>query len=259
MADGSERKGTKKQGMTRREFMKKTTIAGAALGASMLYRPVSAAEKRDYILIGRPNPSSGPISAFGESSPWIDERALSEINRDGGIFIKEAGKKLPVRIKLVDTESDPTKAADAASKLILQDNVDLMIVLQTPDNVNPVTAVCERYQVPCISSAAPIESWLTGGPYKWSHLFFFSVPQIVDSFISMWDSVAAKTNKVVGGLWPNDPDGKTYAEMFTKKLLEKGYKVVDAGRFPHATRDYTSFIDLWKKEKVEILTSIQPR
>jgi branched-chain amino acid transport system substrate-binding protein len=74
----------------------------------------------------------------------------------------------------------------------------------------------------------------------------------------MWDSVADKTNKVVGGLWPNDPDGKTYAEMFTKRLLEKGYKVVDAGRFPNKTPDYTSFIDLWKKEKVEILTGVQP-
>ena len=173
-------------------------------------------------------------------------------------FIKEAGKKLPVRIKLVDTESDPAKATDAASKLILQDNVDLMIILQTPDTVNPVTAVCERYQVPCISSDAPIESWLTGGPYTWSHHFFFSVPQIMESFISMWDSVADRTNKVVGGLWPNDPDGKTYAEMFTKGLHEKGYKVVDPGRFPNNTADYTSFIDLWKKEKAEILTSIQP-
>ena len=165
---------------------------------------------------------------------------------------------MPVRIKVLDSESDPTKAGDVASKLILQDEIDLMITLHTPDTVNPVDAMCERYQVPCISSNAPVESWLTGGPYKWSFHFFFSVPQIVDTFVSMWDSVADKTNKVVGGLWPNDPDGKTYAEMFTKRLNEKGYKVVDAGRFPNKTPDYTSFIDLWKKEKVEILTSIQP-
>jgi branched-chain amino acid transport system substrate-binding protein len=56
---------------------------------------------------------------------------VAEINKDGGIMIKEAGKKLPVRIKIMDTESDPTKAADAASKLILQDEIDLMITLHT--------------------------------------------------------------------------------------------------------------------------------
>jgi branched-chain amino acid transport system substrate-binding protein len=256
MAD--EKKVTKQSGITRREFIQKTTIAGAALSLPMLARPAFAAKKRDFILIGRVNPNSGPLSSFGETTPWIDDRVLAEINKDGGIFIKEAGKKLPVRIKLLDSESDPTKAGDVASKLILQDEVDLMITLHTPDTVNPVDAMCERYQVPCISSNAPVESWLTGGPYKWSFHFFFSVPQIVDTFVAMWDSAADKTNKVVGGLWPNDPDGKTYAEMFTKRLNEKGYKVVDAGRFPNKTPDYTSFIDLWKKEKVEILTSIQP-
>lgn len=258
MREKPKRKTAEKKGMTRREFIKKATYTGTALGVSMLAGHIQAAEKRDYILIGRPNPTSGPSSAFGEASPWVDEKALAEINKDGGIFIKEAGKKLPVRIKMVDTESDPTKAGDAASKLILQDNVDIMIVLHTPNTVNPVGAVCERYQVPCISSDAPIESWLTGGPYKWDFHFHFSVPQIVESFVTMWDTFADKTNKVVGGLWPNDPDGKIYSEMFTKRLLEKGYKVIDAGRFPQGTPDYTSFINLWKKENVEILTGVQP-
>ncbi|HUJ90710.1 MAG TPA: ABC transporter substrate-binding protein, partial [Syntrophorhabdales bacterium] len=239
MAD--EKKVTGKSGITRREFIQKTTIAGAALGLPMLSRRAFAAKKRDFILIGRVNPNSGALSSFGETTPWIDDRVLAEINKDGGIFIKEAGKKLPVRIKLMDSESDPTKAGDVASKLILQDEIDLMITLHTPDTVNPVDAMCERYQVPCISSNAPVESWLTGGPYKWSFHFFFSVPQIYQTFVSMWDSIADKTDKVVGGLWPNDPDGKTYAEMFTKRLNEKGYKVVDAGRFPNKTPDYTSF------------------
>ena len=66
MAD--EKKVTKQSGMTRREFIQKTTIAGAALGVPMLTRPAFAAKKRDYILIGQCNPSSGPLSGFGEIS-----------------------------------------------------------------------------------------------------------------------------------------------------------------------------------------------
>ena len=105
MTEKPGEKRAEKSSMTRRDFMKKTTYAGAALTAGSMVKLVRAAEERDYILIGRPNPTSGPISAFGEASPWIDERALAEINKDGGIFIKEAEKKLPVRIKMVDTES----------------------------------------------------------------------------------------------------------------------------------------------------------
>ena len=253
-----EKKVTKQSGMTRREFIQKTTIAGAALGVPVLGRRAFAAKKRDYILIGRVNPNSGPLSAFGETTPWIDDRVLAEINKDGGIFIKEAGKKLPVRIKLMDSESDPTKAGDVASKLILQDEIDLMITLHTPDTVNPVDAMCERYQVPCVSSDARSSPGSRAALTNGASIFSSPCRRSMQTFVSMWDSVADKTNKVVGGLWPNDPDGKTYAEMFTKGLHEKGYKVVDAGRFPNKTPDYTSFIDLWKKEKVEILTSIQP-
>ena len=44
-----EKKETKKTGMTRREFVKTTTIAGAALGVSMLCRRASAAEKTEFI------------------------------------------------------------------------------------------------------------------------------------------------------------------------------------------------------------------
>ncbi|MCL6477485.1 MAG: ABC transporter substrate-binding protein [Peptococcaceae bacterium] len=213
----------------------------------------SSGAQRDYILIGRPNPTTGPLAGFGEGTPWAEERALAEINKNGGIYIKELNKKLPVKIKVVDTESNPTKAAEVASKLILEDKVDLMIALHTPDTVNPVDAICERYEVPCISLDAPVEAWLTGGPYKWSYHAFWTVDTLSDMFINTWDQVG-NTNKVVGGLFPNDPDGKTFSEIFAKKLPEKGYKYVDSGRFPYGTKDFSSIINKFKQEKVEIVT-----
>ena len=105
-------------GYTRRDFLKKTSAAGAALGAATLapsFARKAVAAKRDYILIGHPNPSTGPIAGFGEASPWADNRAVDAINKQGGIYIKEYGKKLPVKVKIVDTESNPTKAADRKS------------------------------------------------------------------------------------------------------------------------------------------------
>ena len=252
---------SEKKTMGRKEFIKKVGMVGLTVaitvfligGLGTLAKPAQA-EKRDFILIGHPNPSTGPIASFGEASPWADELAIEEINKQGGIFIKEAGKKLPLKLKLADTASDPTKAADVASKLILNDKVDLMVALHTPDTVNPVTSMCERYQVPCISLDAPVEAWLTGGPYKWSFHAFWSVNDIITVFTGLWDSI--KTNKVVGAAWPNDPDGKVWAEMFTPKLKEKGYKVVDVGRFPYEMKDYSAFINTWKKEKVEIITGV---
>ncbi|MGZ3749533.1 MAG: ABC transporter substrate-binding protein, partial [Pseudobdellovibrionaceae bacterium] len=130
----------RQKGVTRRKFIKMVGSAGiVAAGASLLPRTSRAAD-RDHILIGHPAPITGPIAPFGETSLWADERVVAEINKGGGILIKELGKKLPIKVKSMDTESNPTKAAEVASKLILQDKVDLMVVLHTPDTVNPVGA-----------------------------------------------------------------------------------------------------------------------
>jgi len=242
--------------VTRRDFIKTVSAAGITVAGTGLLTKNSWAAKKDHILIGHPTPATGPIAAFGETSQWADKLATKEINKDGGIFIKDLGKKLPIKVKSADTESNPTKAAEVATKLILQDKIDLMVVLHTPDTVNPVGAVCERYKIPCISSVAPIEPWLTGGPYKWTFHYFWGLGDIITVFTGMWNEFAAKTNKVVGGFWPNDPDGAVWAQEFSKKLDTMGYKVIDVGRFPYGMQDFSSFISTWKKEKVEILTGV---
>ncbi len=244
----------KKRNISRRDFMKKAGYAAAAVGLSSslpkLLKPARAAV-RDHILIGRPLPVTGPVSAFTTVSPWIDNKAIADINKDGGIFIKEAGKKLPVKVKIVDTESNPTKAGDVASKLVLNDNVDIMYVSATPATVSPVAAVCERFKIPCISTMMPVEMFLPGGPFLWSFDASFSVRDYMASFLPMWDDV--KTNKVVGLLAQNDPDGVAWADGAKSGLGTAGYKVIDIGRFPAGTMDYGTISNGWKKENVEIM------
>ena len=245
------------RGISRREFLKKTGQGAVALGAASmvpkLAKPAFAA-KKDHILIGHPSSMTGPLAGLGEPTPWVNKRAIEAINKEGGIFIKEYGKKLPVKVKIVDMESNPTKAGEVASKLILNDKIDLMLVMYTPDVVNPVSAICERFKMPCVCLGVPIEAWLTGGPYTWSYMAFWTLEMWTDIYIDMWDQIADKTNKVVGGLFPNDPDGVTMAPLFDRKLTAKGYKFVDPGRFPYFTPDYSSQIGMFKKEKVDILT-----
>ncbi|MFZ0449693.1 MAG: ABC transporter substrate-binding protein [Desulfatiglandaceae bacterium] len=250
-------KSKEKKAVTRREFLKKTGVAGAAIGAaavSPFFVKKALAAKRDYILIGHPNPSTGPLAGFGEASPWADNKAIAAINKAGGLYIKEYGKKVPIKLKIVDTESNPTKAAELASKLIVKDKVDMMVVMHTPDTVNPVTAICERYEIPCVSLDAPIDSWLTGGPYKWSFHAFWTVGTMANLFTDMWDEVGDRTNKVVGVLWPNDPDGVTFKKVFPPILEKRGYTVIDPGRFPYFNKDFSSFINLFRQKKVEIVS-----
>lgn len=247
-------------GLTRREFLKNAGATSIIIGTTIMGVPsigMSSAAKRDYILIGRPAPLTGALADFGEGYPLIDNGAVEIINRLGGIYIKEYGKKVPVKVKVVDTESNPVKAANVASSLILEDKVDLMLVLHTPETVNPVSAVCEKYEIPCICMECPIEPWLEGygRPYKWCYHAFWRIDTLTDLYIDIWDEIADHTNKVVGGFWADDSDGLVYSDIFKKKLPKKGYKVIDPGRFPLFKSDFSEIINLFKKEKVEIVTS----
>ncbi|MFC1868168.1 ABC transporter substrate-binding protein [Thermodesulfobacteriota bacterium] len=247
-------KKVKGKGITRRDFIKGVGYTAGAIGISSTFpeflKPARAAS-RDHILIGRPVPKTGPIAAFAESTPWLDNRALAEINKDGGIYIKEYGKKVPVKVKILDTESNPTKAAEIGSRLIVKDKIDMMYVSSTPATVNPVAGVCERYKVPSVSTMMPVEMFLHGGPYHWAFDASCSVPDMVASYLDSWTQV--KTNKIVGLLAANDADGMAWAKGAQSVLEPAGYKVVDLGRFPGGTMDFGAFISGWKKAKVEIL------
>jgi branched-chain amino acid transport system substrate-binding protein len=73
----------------------------------------------------------------------------------------------------------------------------------------------------------------------------------------MWSQV--ETNKVVGAIWPNDADGNAWGDPelgFPPPLQEAGYTIVDPGRFPSGTDDFSAQISQFKSEGVEIVTGV---
>jgi branched-chain amino acid transport system substrate-binding protein len=244
----------KKKGMSRRDFIKKAGYTAGAIGIAStfpkLLKPARAASK-DHILVGRPLPITGPVAAFAESSPWLDNKALAEINKDGGIYIKEFGKKLPLKVKILDTESDPTKAAELASRLILRDKIDIMYVSASPATVSPVSSVCERFKMPSVSTMMPNEMFLQGGVYHWCFNASVNVSDFMAAFLQAWNQV--QTNKIVGLCAQNDADGIAWAQGAIGALGAQGYQLIDMGRFPVGTSDYTTQINGWKNGNVEIL------
>ncbi len=240
--------------------MKKTkagwasTLAGATLLIAFFLTafcsPAMAAEK-DAILIGYVAPFTGPMAQFTQSIKWIAAQALPVINKDGGIYIEEYHKKLPVKIIWADSESNDTIASEVASKLVINDKVDILVGAWTPATINPVSAVAERYKIPALMENGPIESWLTGGPYHWAFGDLFYLNRMVDSYIDAWDTV--KTNKKVGFIFDNQVDGILLSKMVGDKAAARGYTIIDPGRFPAGTKDYTSIISQFKQANVDIV------
>ena len=78
---------------------------------------------------------------------------------------------------------------------------------------------------------------------------------MVDSYIDTLDTV--KTNKKVGFIFDNQVDGVIGAKIVRENASARGYTIVDPGRFPAGTKDYTSLISQFKQANVDIVIANQ--
>src|SRR5262245_21937782 len=244
----------------RREFLR-LSFAGSAVAmavGSVPGRPLAQGKGR-VVKIGYVSPQTGPLAGFGEADNFVIAGVKQATAK--GLAVKDGTH--PVEILVRDSQSDPNRAAEVASRLILSDKVDLMLVASTPETTNPVSDQCEVNSVPAISSVCPWQPWFfaRGGKpetgFKSTYHFFWGLEDIIGVFVDMWNGLP--TNKVVGALWPNDGDGNAWSDAqrgFPPALKAAGYKVVDPGRYPNLSDDFSAQIATFKNEKVEIVTGV---
>jgi branched-chain amino acid transport system substrate-binding protein len=76
------------------------------------------------------------------------------INKKGGIYVKDQGKKLPVEMVHYDDQSDPGTAVRIYEKLITQDKVDLILPPVSTDVHFAVAPLAQKYKIPLIGGTA---------------------------------------------------------------------------------------------------------
>jgi len=211
------------------------------------------------IKIGFTAPVTGALAGFGEANEFI----LDEVKKLAADGLMLGDKSYTVEIIFKDVESNSDTAAARASELILDEGVDMILSIATPEMINPVADQCEANGVPCLSTLAPWQPYFLGRGgdpavgFDWTYHFFWGADQLVGVFNEMWDSV--ETNKKIGLLCGNDPDGNALADPnlgFPAGATAAGYTVVDPGRFQVLSDDFSSIIGQFKDEGVEILVGI---
>ncbi len=241
--------------LTRRDFGR----GALALASTALATPALARER--IVKIGFVSPRSGPLAVFAEPDDFVLGQ-FREGLKDG---LKIGGKTYPVEFVVKDSQSNPNRAADVAKELIIEDEVDLLLGTATPETTNPVADAAEYDEVPCITNDTPWQPHFfgrRGDPtvgFDWTYHFFWGLEDVISVFTGIWDK--AGTNKVVGALWPNDSDGNAWGSPevgFPPVLAEKGYSLVDPGRYTPMTDDFSAQISAFKAAGVEIVTGVVP-
>jgi branched-chain amino acid transport system substrate-binding protein len=184
---------------SRREFLKRAGVAGAALGAAgglggliaacggtesttttaaaattttaaagsttttaageTTTSVSTAAEAGRAIKVGFVSPITGKLATFGTADKYVLDR-WNEYAANGVVCGDK--KNHPVEIILQDSQSSVDRAGQVAGDLINNSNVDVMMVASTPDTTVPVSDQAEAFGVPCISNDTPWQAWFNG-------------------------------------------------------------------------------------------------
>jgi branched-chain amino acid transport system substrate-binding protein len=216
------------------------------------------------IRIGYVSPRTGPLASFADADAYILDGVKGAV-KDG---LKIGGQTYGIEIVARDSQSNPNRAAEVAKDLIVKDKVDLITVASTPETTNPVATQCEIEEIPCISTVAPWQPYFIGRqanpgdpktwkPFESTFHFFWGLEDVIAVFTNMWGQV--QTNKMVGGLFPNDGDGNAWGDQmvgFPPVLTKLGYKLTDPGRYQDLNDDFSAQINAYRSANCEIVTGV---
>lgn len=239
---------------TRRRFL---TGATTLLAAPAILRGTRAYAQTPTLRIGHVSPRTGPLAGFAEADDFV----LSAIAAKFAEGIANNGRTWAVEIISKDSQSNPNRAAEVASELILSDEVDIIVAASTPDTVNPVSDQAELNGMPCITTDCPWQPYFfgrggapeTGFESTWH--FFWGLEDVIGAFLDLWGR--SGVDRTVAGLFPNDADGNAWGDPelgLPRPLADAGYTLTDTGRYQPLTDDFTSQINAFKAAGCQIVT-----
>jgi branched-chain amino acid transport system substrate-binding protein len=229
------------------------------------------------IKVGVIQAQTGMYAGFGTGGVFGIQAAAEDINKLGGVDV--SGTKMPVKLVIVDNESDPNKASTLAQSLVVQDKVKFIVSGDEPPPMHPaVSMVCDRYKIPYVTSVGPFEPWTamrnetdSKWPYTWaSGLFAIATPAhppdfrtgvpgytVNDYWVDVLKKYGDQTSKKVAVIASDDPDGVGWYSGLGHMLTPNGFVPVGLdkklGLLPMETTDFSSVINAWKASGADVL------
>jgi len=232
----------------------------------------------EEILVGSPASLTGMFAGFGVGQIFGAQAAVDDINAQGGVYVEEYGHKLPIKLVVVNDESDPLKVAALAEDLVVREKVHVLVSGNNPPPMHlGVANIAQRYKIPHLARPAVMEPWLgmraeitPPWEYTWATGFSivagapegdfrYQVPGYtdLDTWVAVLDGVLDQTNKRVGVFATDEPDGRAWYALFSSPLQEIGLTISgidkELGLFPIGNTDFTPIIREWMADDVDIL------
>jgi branched-chain amino acid transport system substrate-binding protein len=180
---------------------------------------------KDKIVIGASRSLTGMNAFFEENAfgplykMWVKQK-----HAEGGIYVKEYGKKLPIEMLVYDDKSDMGTMTRLLDKLIIQDKVDLIFPPISTAFLFAASAVANRHHYVMIGAeggATSLSEIMDTVPYFFMVLQFsnhYQMPVMADVF----EEIGVKS---VAINFIEDLHGIEYSGQASNELSKKGIDI----------------------------------
>ncbi|KUL34273.1 amino acid ABC transporter substrate-binding protein [Actinoplanes awajinensis] len=210
----------------------------------------------DTIVIGSTLPLTGTESKTGGRFKQGYELAVELENADGGIDL--GGKKVPVRLNLLDDTTDQAKAVNLAQRLITQDKVNFFLGTYSTAVVEAQSTVAEQNKIPYVNGGGAATSIYAKG-FTWVFGTLAPVANLASTEMSWIDQqqAAGKLPKParVAIVWENTSHGKDFrkgVQDFTA-AHSGGYQVVTDESFALDGKDFSAILSRVRAAHADLL------
>jgi len=194
---------------------------------------------------------TGPDAMIGKPAKDGYEMAVEKINKDGGVYVKEYGKKIPLELLILDMETNPEKAV-ARAEALNQQNASVVCGTTL---MSATSDIFEKNKLPAITSLVT-----TVGLFERGFKYYFGISKmndgVIDAIFAAFANIPKDQRPTKWAIWQEQTDW--IVELFDlarQKAPAHSVTFVSDNKYPMLAQDMSPLILAAKKAGVEVIFS----
>ncbi len=202
-----------------------------------------AAEAPEFIELGAVVPLTGRYAAPAAQYERGYRYAVEDINAAGGVFVEEFDKQIPLRLNLIDDESDSSKTVSSLETHFSTNNVVVYLGGVGSDLHAAASAIAEKNKVPYLGAGFALWGVHQQG-YQYLFSPFWKSPSIAETTFQMLADLVPEDQlpRRVAIFQEQTDWGIELGGLWRDEAEKNGYEVVVYEEYAPLTQDFTDLI-----------------
>ncbi len=223
---------------------------------SFSFTDAAASSPPKTIKIGGAVSFTGGFASGGLESKFGYEQAVADINKEGGVFVKEFNKQIPLELIIEDDESNSTKCVARLEKM---HSVDKVVAYLGPYGSTLCAAAAGIAEKNKVSILAVSFSLLAPHQQGYKYLFspFVKTDTGLEAIFATIDTLSKAQRPSKVAVFAEKTDwGEELIRLTPDIAKKRGYAVVADKSYAVGTKDYSSLIIAAKSANAEIVIGV---